>query len=165
MKIATFNIGPYEFIDYTQLPESLHKQIYAARISNTIRNQMINTELFSYKEHLKFVSSLNHIEEKVYWAVCEKDSFLLSISFHPVNWHEKWGEWGIYINSHYEGKKIAQDISRFFFEYMAKNTPLEVIKAKVKLDNLRSIHFHQIIGFTIVSEDDSFVYMKNRLIK
>ncbi|KAA6328104.1 hypothetical protein EZS27_022963 [termite gut metagenome] len=165
MKIATFNIGQYKFIDYTQLPESLHKQVYVARISDTIRNQMVNSELFSYEDHLRFVSSLNYIKEKVYWAVCEKDLFLLSINLHPVNWNEKWGEWGIYINPHYEGKKIAQNISKAFLKYMAKNTSLEIIKAKVKLDNLRSIHFHQVIGFTIVFKDELFVYMNNKLIK
>jgi RimJ/RimL family protein N-acetyltransferase len=165
MKITTFNIGEYVFIDYTQLPEFLHKQVYAARISDAIRNQMVHTELFSYNDHLRFVSSLNYMKERVYWAVCEKDLFLLSINLHSITWNEKGGEWGIYINPPYEGKKIAQNISRAFFKYMAENTLLEIIKAKVKWDNLRSIHFHQIIGFTIVFEDESFVYMNNRLMK
>ena len=159
MEIKNFKIEPYRFINYTDLPEDLLKEIYHVRISEQIRLQMDNQNIFSYDEHLKFVDSLKSTENKIYWAVCKENQFILSISIHPVYWEEKWGEWGIYANPVFSGKGFAKEISNFFFEYLAKNSEIETIKARVKPNNLNSFHFHESVGFKKISEDNLSIYM------
>jgi RimJ/RimL family protein N-acetyltransferase len=165
MNINLFTIEKYVFTSYTELPECRQKQVYNCRTSDEVRMQMVNSEIFSFEEHLKFVDTLRHAKNKIYWAICEENTFLLSISLHPINWSEQWGEWGIYINPQYKGKGIAKRISKLFFSYIAQNTSLEIIKAKIKLNNIHSIHFHHTVGFISTYEDDSYIYMDYRLKK
>jgi RimJ/RimL family protein N-acetyltransferase len=159
----SFIIDQYKFINYVELSEYLQKQVYDCRTSDGVRTQMANSDLFSFDEHLKFVDTLKKTDTKIYWAIFEEDTFLLSISLHPVNWNEKWGEWGIYINPQYQNQGIAKKISALFCKYIEQNTSLEIIKAKVKLNNLRSIRFHLAVGFVRTNEDDSYIYLDYRL--
>jgi RimJ/RimL family protein N-acetyltransferase len=152
-------------VNYTELPECLQKQVYDCRISDEIRKQMTHSEMFSFEDHLKFVDTLRHTDSKIYWAICEDNIFLLSISLHPIDWDERWGEWGIYINPQYKGKGIAKKAGKLFCSYIAQNTSLDIIKAKVKLNNLQSIRFHHAVGFATIYEDDAYIYMDYKLKK
>jgi RimJ/RimL family protein N-acetyltransferase len=161
MWLDTFDIRNYRFIHYVNLPVSLQKQIYDIRILDSIRYRMSDDRKFSYEEHSNFILSLKNDSTKSYWAVSRHpNSFLASVSLHPINLDEKWAEWGIYIHPEYEGKGIAKEIGLSFFEYLAQNTCLEKIRARVKSDNVRSIAFHQRIGFLIVETTDTFVNME-----
>ena len=160
MEIKNFEIGPYKFINYTDLPEALLKEIYHIRISEQIRVHMDNQDLFSYDEHLKFADSLKGAESKIYWAVCKENHFILSISIHPVCWKEKWGEWGIYTNPQFSGKGFSKEISNLFFKYLAENSEIETIKVRIKPNNLNSFYFCESIGFEKISEDGLSIYME-----
>lgn len=162
--IDQFEKEGYLFINYVSLPKLLHKQVYEARISDEVRVHMVNSAIFSYHEHLAFVESLrNSPDQKVYWAVCKDNSFLLSISLHPVNWEEGWGEWGIYVNPQYKQKGIAKKAAILFFDFITSSHLLNTIKAKVKKENVQSIKFHHSVGFITVNEDEKFIYLENHL--
>ncbi|MDR0560039.1 MAG: GNAT family N-acetyltransferase [Prevotellaceae bacterium] len=152
-----------KFIDYVLLPENIHQQVYAARISDSIRFQMTNSDIFPYTGHIEFVKSLRNNDSKKYWAFCDNECFIASVCLHPVYWEQRWGEWGIYMNPVYMGKNIARHIAGMFFDYLTENTSIELVKARVKISNTRSINFHERIGFHIVNDNGIYICLENNL--
>jgi RimJ/RimL family protein N-acetyltransferase len=163
MIINDFQLDGYEFINYINLTEQLQKQVYTIRILENVRIKMVNTEIFSYESHLAFVDSLINNDNKIYWAIYKNSVFYSSINFHPLAWTEKWAEWGIFINPLFEGKGMARKISCLFLDHIAKHTPLKQIKAKIKICNSKSIHFHHRVGFNDIGEDNLYLHLVYKL--
>lgn len=147
------------------LNENLHRQVYEARVSDEVRFYMVNAEVFTFEQHLKFVETLKNQNDRIYWAACMDNTFLVAVNFHPLNQNENWGEWGIFVNPIYMGQGIAKYVGKIFMEQVAQKMSIEIVKAKVKVNNLRSIQFHRRIGFEMVGNDEAYLYMENKLQK
>lgn len=163
MNINDFKVEEYQFINYVNLSDDFHKQVHAVRNLESVRQYMVNDKPFSFENHRNFVKLLANDNNKIYWAVCENHDFICSISLHPIEWEQKYAEWGIYMNPNFAGKGIAKRIALLFFTYITNLGCFRLIKAKVRKNNAQSYYYHKSIGFITTSADDTYYMMEKIL--
>jgi UDP-2,4-diacetamido-2,4,6-trideoxy-beta-L-altropyranose hydrolase/UDP-4-amino-4,6-dideoxy-N-acetyl-beta-L-altrosamine N-acetyltransferase len=152
-------------INYTDASPKLLKEIHCARNTDIVRFSMENSEIFSFEEHLDFIEKLRTNNDKKYWAVCHGEDYIGSVYLNSINETQQTAEWGIFINPHLTGKGYGTKMADSFFQYLAANTSLSALDAKVKTTNEKSFVFHQNIGFKINETNDVYHYMKRTINK
>ena len=165
MIFQSFTTPKFKFINFTELSEVEHKQVWQVRTSYDVRQFMFDKEVFPFENHLNFVERLNADDTKLYYAIYdENNDFVGSISLHPINYSRRVADWGIYINPQYQGKGVSFEVADLFFDYIFSLDVLDKITAVVLDFNLRSIKFHERVGFKIEKEcDGQMFFVKERL--
>lgn len=151
-----FSIEHYRFVNYTQLDIPNQGEIWRVRNLKEIRDCMVNTDEFSFEQHLSFVKSLVHNSEKIYWAIFDQNQYVGTINLHPINWEDRNAEWGIYVAPEYQGKGVSEFLGNSFIEQMRKSQLLSQLLASVKASNPRSLKYHQKVGFSFQEEKDGY---------
>lgn len=64
-----YRIGTFHFIDYRNLSEAQHLEVWQARTDSRICCWMSNQTIFSFESHLDFVNSLRSFSDRFFWAV------------------------------------------------------------------------------------------------
>jgi len=157
---CSFSVGHYRFVNYTELDVPNHGEVWKVRNLKDIRDCMVNTNAFSFEQHLSFVKSLTQNSEKIYWAIFDGTHYVGTINLHPINWANKEAEWGIYISPYFQGKGISELLGNAFINEMRSRNLLESLVASVKISNPRSLRFHQKIGFAIQDEEADYYLLK-----
>ncbi len=165
MIFQSFSTNRYRFVNFIELTEEQHMQVWQVRILESVRKYMFNKEVFSFQSHLAFVEKLKDDKTKLYYAIFDEyDNFLGSINLHPINYQKKEADWGIYINPNYQKSGIGQILANCFFEYIFSFNIIDRITAVVLDFNEQSTTFHKRVGFQCQkNENGQLFFIKERI--
>lgn len=135
-------------------------EILNLRNLDDVRKWMVNSEIISKENHFKFVESLKGNSNRLYFAVY-RDGFLVG-TYNLTKEEEGVWERGIIANPVTQGKG---ETAKWEYQILADlpNRGINAITAKVKQNNLRSIRYHEKLGYQEQSRDDEYIYYLLRL--
>lgn len=145
----------YKIINYVDCTLIQHKEILALRNLESIRMWMVNPDVISEEDHLRFVDNLKKNTDKIYLAIFKKECLIGTYNLTNEG-HGIW-ERGIIANPvcHEKGEteKWERQILSGLSEY-----DIKIVSAKVKLINQRSIKYHEKLGYKEQSRDGEYIY-------
>lgn len=147
----------YDIIDYTNCTESQQRDIFNLRNLPEIREWMANAEPITWHSHLDFVESLRHTNVRRYYAVFMQGKLVGTYNLTKVS--DMTWERGIIISPQFQGTGLAAEIECGILDSLP-NDEFKTITAKVKRANLRSIRYHEKVGYMEACTDNKFVYFK-----
>jgi len=149
----------YEVINYVDCTREQNLDILALRNRADVRSWMVNPEVISENNHFKFVESLKGNPNRLYYAIYKNG--LLVGTYNLANEGEGVWERGIIANPSTQGTGQTEKWER----QILSSLPLEIkaVSAKVKQDNLRSIKYHEKLGYIEQSRDNEYIYYILRL--
>lgn len=150
----------YEIVDYVTLSIPHLKEVL--RIKNLPEFVCWDKDAHkvSWNEHLNFISSLRGDDTRKYYAVFKDGEYIGTINFRK----EHDGVWsrGIGTVPSFQGKGETEKWERQVLYALPKDI-FKKLTADVKLDNLRSIRYHQKMGFVEIGRDKNYVYYEKVL--
>lgn len=161
----SFDIKNYEvnglfFVDYRNLSENQHKEIWQIRNHASIRCWMEHPELISWESHRLFVSRLSHSYRKLYWGIYKSELLIGSVNIEFITSTQV--ERGIFLHPNYIEQSLGREVERAL-SVILHNLHITTITAKVLKKNPRSLHFHIREGYTHITSDDKYDYLLKQL--
>lgn len=149
----------YEVINYVDCTNEQNHDILMLRNHYNVRRWMVNPEIISEKDHIKFVENLKDSTHKLYYAIY-KNRILMG-TYNLTDKGEGVWERGIIANPSTQGTGQTEKWER----QLLRGLPCEIraVSAKVKLDNVRSIKYHEKLGYKEQSRDAEYIYYLLRL--
>ena len=149
----------YEVINYVDCTREQNLDILALRNRDDVRSWMVNPEVIPEENHFKFVESLKGNPNRLYYAIY-KDGVLMG-TYNLTNEGDGVWERGIIANPSTQGTGQTEKWER----QILNSLPYEIkaVSAKVKQDNLRSIRYHEKLGYKEQSRDNEYIYYMLRL--
>lgn len=147
----------YNIINYKDCSELQHQEIFNLRNHPEIRKWMTNPELISWQSHLVFIEKLRHSDDRIYYAVYQNSKLVGTYNLTL----ESDGVWerGIITSPSFQGSGSTAVMEK----YILGNLPSDKFKwitAKVKIDNVRSIRYHEKVGYQENYRDKEYIYFK-----
>ena len=149
----------YEVINYVDCTKEQNLDILALRNRDDVRSWMVNPDLILEENHFKFVESLKGNPNRLYYAIFNNG--VLVGTYNLAN--EGNGIWdrGIIANPSTQGtgqtEKWEQQI------LCGLPSEIKAVSAKVRQDNVRSIKYHEKLGYKEQSRDNEYIYYILRL--
>lgn len=150
----------FDVVNYVDCSYAQHQEILALRNCDDVRKWMVNQDVILEQNHLKFVESLKHNTNKLYWAIY-KDGLLLG-TYNLTNEGDGVWERGIIANPSIQGTGRTEKWERQLLNDLSKRD-IKAVSAKVKQDNLRSIRYHEKLGYKEQRRDSEYIYYLLRL--
>ena len=149
----------YEVINYVDCTKEQNLDILALRNRDDVRSWMVNPEVIPEENHFKFVESLKGNPNRLYYAIY-KNGMLVG-TYNLTNEGDGVWERGIIANPSTQGTGQTEKWER----QILSSLPYEIkaVSAKVKQDNLRSIKYHEKLGYKEQSRDNEYIYYILRL--
>ena len=149
----------YEVINYVDCTKEHNLDILALRNRDDVRSWMVNPEVIPEENHFKFVESLKGNPNRLYYAIY-KNGVLVG-TYNLTNEGDGIWERGIIANPSTQGTGQTEKWER----QILSSLPVEIkaVSAKVKQDNLRSIKYHEKLGYKEQSRDNEYIYYILRL--
>ena len=149
----------YEVINYVDCSIEQNLDILALRNRDDVRSWMVNSEMISVKNHFKFVESLRKNPNRLYYAIYKSN--VLVGTYNLTNEGDGIWERGIVASPSTQGTGQTE---KWELQILS-NLPPEVkaVSAKVKQNNLRSIKYHEKLGYKEQNRDNEFIYYILRL--
>ena len=147
-------------VNYIELTEEESRQIWQTRNMPDIRKWMFNSNLFSWEEHSRFVTSLSKRSDKLYIAFFNRNKFVASYDLIDIN--DSQAECGLYLHPDYEGKGIASMIEERM-EQIASEKGIRTLTSQVLNKNAASLNFFMRNGFIKTKEDENVIYFEKML--
>jgi len=145
----SFCYKDFQLWNYIHLPKKELLMVLTWR--NHYRQQFVNTEPISVKEHLKYVERLKRDYTKLYWLVKNREGLPLGcINLNSIDWKKREAYLGIFKNPNL-GKvglallSLLMDISKHIFQ-------LRKLKLEVLSTNERAINLYLKKHFVKVGE-------------
>lgn len=150
----------YDIINYVDCTPEQQREILALRNRDDVRKWMVNTEIILEESHFKFVESLKGNLNRLYFAIY-KEGRLMG-TYNLTN--EGNGVWdrGIIANPDMQGTGQTEKWERQILGNLSQYA-IQAVSAKVKPDNMRSISYHEKIGFKEQNRDKDYIYYILRL--
>ena len=145
----------YEVVNYVNCSPDQQHAILELRNRDDVRVWMVNSEIIPEESHFKFVESLKNNANRLYFAI-----FKNGILFGTYNLtNEGNGVWerGIIANPLTQGKGETEKWERQILNNLSQYN-ISTISAKVKQDNIRSVRYHEKLGYKEVSRDNEYIY-------
>lgn len=149
----------YEVINYVDCTKQQNLDILALRNRDDVRSWMVNPEVIPEENHFKFVESLKGNPNRLYYAIY-KNGVLMG-TYNLTNEGEGVWERGIIANPSTQGTGQTEKWERQILSSLPSE--IKAVKAKVKQDNLRSIKYHEKLGYKEQSRDNEYIYYILRL--
>lgn len=145
----------YDIINYVNCSREQLLEILRLRNLDAIRLWMTNPEVISMENHFNFVERLKENNDRLYFAIY-RDGILMG-TYNLTK--EKEGVWerGIFANPTTQGKGETQKWERQILSRLSQYG-IKVLTAKVKLDNPKSIRYHEKLGYHESSRDNEYIY-------
>ncbi len=133
--------------------------ILALRNRDDVRSWMVNPEVIPEENHFKFVESLKDNPNRLYYAIYKNG--VLAGTYNLTNEGNGVWERGIIANPSTQGTGQTEKWER----QILSSLPLEIkaVSAKVKQINLRSVKYHEKLGYKEQSRDNEYIYYILRL--
>ncbi len=150
----------YEVVDYTDCTLAQHREILALRNQDGVRQWMVHPELIAEDAHLSFVKSLQGNKDRLYYAVYKNGELMGTYNLS----NEGNGIWerGIIAAPATQGKGETERWERQLLTSLPQRG-IKTLTAKVKHENLRSLRYHQKLGFVETHRDNDNIYFKKEL--
>ena len=144
----------YEVINYVDCTNEQSRDILALRNRDDVRGWMVNPEVISEENHLKFIESLKINSNRLYYAIYREGQ--LMGTYNLTN--EGDGVWdrGIIANPSTQGTGQTEKWERQILSSLPSE--IKAVSAKVKQDNLRSIKYHEKLGYEEQIRDKEYIY-------
>lgn len=145
----------YDIINYIDCTDSQLEEIFILRNLPEIRKWMTNPDLISWDNHIRFIEKLRHDNERRYYAIYKKDDLVATYNLTKES-GTTW-ERGIISSPKFQGSGSTVELERIVLSKL----PLDEFKtiiAKVKLENGRSIRYHEKVGYQEINRDKEYIY-------
>lgn len=144
----------YEVINYVDCTREQNLDILALRNRDDVRSWMVNPKVIPEENHFKFVESLKDNPNRLYYAIYKNGK--LVGTYNLTNEGEGIWERGIIANPSTQGTGQTEK----WEQQILSSLPSEIkaVSAKVKQDNLRSIKYHEKLGYKEESRDNEYIY-------
>lgn len=149
----------YEVINYVDCTREQDLDILALRNRDDVRSWMVNPEVIPEENHFKFVGSLKGNPNRLYYAIY-KNGVLVG-TYNLTNEGDGVWERGIIANPSTQGTGQTEKWERQILSSLPSE--IKAVSAKVKQDNLRSIKYHEKLGYKEQSRDKEYIYYILRL--
>lgn len=149
----------YEVINYVDCTKEQNLDILELRNRNDVRSWMVNPEVIPEENHFKFVESLKGNPNRLYYAIYKNGVLMGTYNLT----YEGDGVWerGIIANPSTQGTGQTEKWERQILSSLPSE--IKAVSAKVKQDNLRSIKYHEKLGYKEQSRDNEYIYYILRL--
>lgn len=147
----------YDIINYIDCTAKQQKEIFSLRNLPEIRKWMTNPEIISWDNHLKFIELLRQNQNRKYYAIYNNG--VLVGTYNLTNVFGTTWERGIITTPIFQGTGSTTAMELFVLNTLPKDK-FQVITAKVKLNNNRSIHYHKKFGYKETYRDHEYIYYK-----
>ena len=144
----------YEVINYVDCTREQNLDILALRNRDDVRSWMVNPEVIPEENHFNFVESLKGNPNRLYYAIY-KNGMLVG-TYNLTNEGEGIWERGIIANPSTQGTGQTEKWERQILSSLPSE--IKAVSAKVKQDNLRSIKYHEKLGYKEQSRDNEYIY-------
>ena len=150
----------YKVVNYLDCTYEQQLEILDLRNLDDVRKWMVTPEVIPEDNHFKFVETLKDNPNRLYYAVYKRGELVGTYNLTK----EENGMWerGIIANPANQGKGETERWERQILTDLPKHG-IKALTAKVKLDNLRSIKYHEKIGYQEQSRDNEYIYYILRL--
>lgn len=150
----------YDFVDYVDCSRAQQLEILSLRNREEIRVWMTHPEPISEESHFRFVERLKGDGDLLYYAVY-RDGMLVG-TYNLTREADGVWERGIIAVPSTQGRG---ETARWERQMLARlpERGIKALSAKVKQDNLRSIRYHEKLGFREQSRDGEYIYYLLRL--
>lgn len=149
----------YEVINYVDCTKEQNLDILALRNRDDVRSWMVNPEVIPEENHFKYVESLKGNPNRLYYAIY-KNGMLVG-TYNLTNEGDGVWERGIIANPSTQGTGQTEKWERQILSSLPSE--IKAVSAKVKQDNLRSIKYHEKLGYKEQSRDNEYIYYILRL--
>ena len=149
----------YEVINYVDCTKEQNLDILALRNRDDVRSWMVNPEMITEENHFKYVDSLKSNPNRLYYAIY-KNGMLVG-TYNLTNEGDGVWERGIIANPYTQGTGQTEKWERQILSSLPSE--IKAVSAKVKQDNLRSIKYHEKLGYKEQSRDNEYIYYILRL--
>lgn len=150
-------MNEYQIINYVDCTEAQLKEIFNLRNLPEIRRWMTNTNEINWESHIHFIEFLRSVNDRAYYAIYNNG--ILVGTYNLTKEYDKTWERGIIISPEFQGTGATLKLEQWILDNLPKDK-FNVILAKVKLDNQRSLRYHEKMGFIETHKDDEYVYYK-----
>ena len=150
----------YQIVNYTDCTIEQLREILALRNDDHVRFWMVNSELISEESHFKFIEGLKGNSNRLYFAIF-KNGILMG-TYNLTNEGEGVWERGIIANPIVQGTGQTERWERQILLVLPKYD-IRLVKAKVKSDNIRSIRYHEKIGYREEYRDGDYIFYQLRV--
>lgn len=150
-------LNDYLLINYEDCTEEQQKDIFSLRNHPEIRKWMVNQEPIEWEHHLHFVESLRLTSDRKYYAIYKGNELIGTYNLTKESDYT-W-ERGIIASPKFHGTGITTKMEKWILDNLPKDE-FRIITAKVKPDNIRSIRYHEKIGYTETYRSKEFIYYK-----
>lgn len=150
----------FSIINYIDCTEKQIRDIFEMRNREELRRWASDQHVIGYEEHVRFVESLRHNPDKLYYAVFLEGKLIGSYNLH--NTSDGVWERGLFASPEYQGKGLTSQWEEKILESLPPKR-FEIIEAEVKVDNDRSIGYHYKMGFKETGRDKDYVYFEKSL--
>lgn len=145
----------YDIINYIDCTDSQLEEIFILRNLPEIRKWMTNPELIAWEDHIRFIEKLRHDSERRYYAIYKNR--VLVATFNLTKEIGTTWERGIITSPSFQGSGSTANLERIILSKLPIDE-FTCITAKVKLDNGRSIRYHEKVGYQEVNRDKEYIY-------
>ena len=149
----------YEVINYVNCTKEQNLDILALRNRDDVRSWMVNPEVILEENHFKFVEILKGNPNRLYYAIYMNG--MLVGTYNLTNEGEGVWERGIIANPSTQGTGKTEKWERQILSSLPSD--IKAVSAKVKQDNMRSIKYHEKLGYKEQCRDNEFIYYILRL--
>ncbi len=150
----------YDVIDYVDCTHEQQREILALRNRDDVRVWMVNPEVIPEESHFRFVEGLKGNTSRLYFAVY-KGGVLIG-TYNLTNEGDGIWERGIIANPSTQGSGQTEKWERQILGSLSRYN-IKTVSAKVKQDNLRSVKYHEKLGYKEQGRDNGYIYYKMEL--
>ena len=149
------NWGGYLIIDYQRLSIHRHQEVLKVKNLPEILCWDRDTHKVNWYEHLNFIASLKDDNNRKYYAVIKDGEYIGTINFRK----EKDGVWsrGIGTVPSHQGKGETMKWEQKIISSLPREKFKKLV-ADVRLDNIRSIKYHEKMGYHETRRDADYIY-------
>jgi len=144
-------------MNYVDCSIKQHREILNLRNHPDVYIWMTHSQQIDWISHLNFVGSLINDTKRKYFAVFKDGELAGSFNFTKVN-GQTW-ERGLITNPRYQGTGLTIECGNLILSQLPTSL-FQVITAKVMKNNIRSIHYHEKVGYKEVAKDIDYIYYK-----
>ena len=145
----------YQIVNYTDCSVEQLREILALRNDDRVRFWMVNPELISEESHFKFIDRLKNDVNRLYFAIYK--SGMLVGTYNLTNEGDGVWERGIIADPSTQGTGQTEQWERLILHDLPRYG-IKAVTAKVKPNNLRSIKYHEKLGYQEHGRDNDYLY-------
>lgn len=150
----------FKVINYVDCTIEQKKDIFDLRNDPDMRKWAADPKELLFEDHLQFIENLQGDEKRYYFAVYKDETLIGSYNLHQVS-DTTW-ERGLFSSPSSQGKGLTTKWEHLILTSLPKSR-FRTIVAEVKINNSRSLHYHEKMGFTETGRDNDYVYYKKEL--